>query len=69
MAKILKYPNLLAEMKRNGETQTDVGKLLGVTQLTISKKLAGINDWTITEIETLCKHYGMSFYELFKKNE
>lgn len=62
----LKYPNLLAEMRRHGETQDDLGELLGLCRTTINFKLSGKYDWTIGEIEIICNHYEKDYYELFK---
>ena len=66
MAKRYKYANVLAEMKRNYETLKDLSQILGICILTLRKKLAGETEWTIGEIETLCKHYNKDYYELFK---
>lgn len=62
-----KYATLYQEMRKHKESQTKVGKLVGVNDLSIRKKLAGKTDWTISEIDILCKHYNMDYYELFKK--
>lgn len=64
--KELKYPNLLAEMRRKGETQDDLCKLLGLCRTTVNFKLSGRYEWTIGEIETICNHYEKDYYELFK---
>lgn len=66
MKKEIKFPNLQAEMSRNGETQEAVANLLGLTRATIGHKLKGKAQWTIGEIETLCEHYKKDYYELFK---
>ena len=61
------YLNLLKEMTRNGEKKQDICNLLNISYLTLQKKLAGITQWTIGDIETLCKHYKRDYYELFEK--
>ena len=61
-----KYPNLLAEIKRKGETQSYLAKLLDITIATVNLKLNGKRDWKISEIETICNHYGKGYDELFK---
>lgn len=61
-----KYPNLVAEMKNNKETRPIIAKMLGITTVSIYRKLVGANDWTISEIEKLCEHYNKDYYELFK---
>ena len=66
MAKQIKFPNLLAEMARKGENQKTIAKLLGVAAPTISRKLSGHNDFSITEVEILCEHFGKDYCELFK---
>jgi len=62
----VKFPNLVAEMAKNCESQKTVAKLLGVTQPTIHRKLAGKCEWTIGDIEILCEHYKKDYYQLFK---
>ena len=64
--KIIKFPNLLAEMKKSGETQNDLARLLKLTQATISRKLSGKVEWGIGEINDICEHYKKDYYELFK---
>lgn len=62
----VKYPNLVAEMARNGDTQKTLAELLGTTIATISRKLAGKIDWSIWEVETICEYYKKDYYQLFK---
>ena len=64
--KEIKYPNLILEIKRHGETQDDLSKLLGISRTTFNFKLQGKSEWTISEIEKICEHYEMNYYELFK---
>lgn len=64
--KEIKYPNLILEIKRRGETQDDLSKLLGISRTTFNFKLQGKSEWTISEIEKICEHYDMNYYELFK---
>ena len=61
-----KYPKLREEMKKHGETQKTLAKLLGLTTATISRKLAGKIEWSLGEVETICEHYKKDYYELFK---
>lgn len=62
------FPNLAAEMRRRGETQGDIAKLLGLNSYSsISAKMNGIRDFRICEIETICNHYGMTFEDLFTR--
>lgn len=60
------YPKLRQEMKSRKETQKKLAELLGLTRGTISKKLAGKIEWSISEVETICEHYGKDYYQLFK---
>jgi predicted transcriptional regulator len=68
MEKIL-YPELLGEMAKHGDTQKSLAKLLGITYSSVSRRLSGKSEWSISEIDILCEHYGKNYYELFKKNE
>lgn len=68
MIRKYKYSNLIDEMSKHKDNLSDIAKLLGVTAQTVSSKLADIREWTIGEIETLCKHYEKDYYYLFKKD-
>lgn len=61
-----KFPNLVAELARKGECQKSLAVLLHLNQATISRKMNGISDWTIGEIETLCDYFNKDYYTLFK---
>lgn len=60
------FPNLVAEMARNGENQRVIAELLGLNYTTISKKLNGQIGWSIGEVEKICEHYKKDYYKLFK---
>jgi hypothetical protein len=62
----IKYPTLLAEMARRGETQKTIAELLGESSPTICRKFAGQINWNIREVDILCEHFDMDYYELFK---
>lgn len=64
--KVVKFPNLVSEMARNGETQKTIGDLLGLTSASISRKLSGETAWSIAEVEQLCEYFGKDYYQLFK---
>ena len=66
--KKIKYPELAGEMAKHGDTQKSIAKLLDLSIPSFSRRLSGEVDWSIGEIETLCKHYKKDYYELFKKN-
>lgn len=64
--KVIKYPGLVAEMARRGDTQKTICKLLGLTISNVSRRFSGKVDWSISEIEKICEYYGKDYYELFK---
>lgn len=66
MAKVVKFPNLVSEMARNGETQKDLAEVINTDSAGISRRLNGITKWTIEEVELICEHYNKGYYELFK---
>lgn len=66
--KKIKYPGLVAEMAKHGHTQKTIGDLLGITYASISRRLSGHKDWSISEIEKICDFYKKDYYELFKNN-
>lgn len=66
--KKLKYPELIAEMAKNGDTQKSLAKLLGITYSSVCRRLSGKSEWTIGDIEKICEYYNKNYYELFKKN-
>ena len=68
MKKIL-YPDLVAEMARNGDYQKTLAKLLEITEASVTNKLSGKSQWTISEIDKICNHYGKDYYQLFKRND
>lgn len=61
-----KYPSLVIEMARNGDTLETLGNLLEITRQTVRTKIEGKTDWTISEVEKLCNYYKKDYYELFK---
>lgn len=65
----MKYPNLKAEMARRGYSYEDLGKLLGIGGSAISHKMTGRNGFDLEEAKILCKHFKMSFEELFYENQ
>jgi len=66
MKKPVKYPNLVAEMARKGDTQLVLANLLKLTQASISRKLKGETVWSLEEVEKICEYYNKNYYELFK---
>ena len=68
MAKRYKYYTMQLEMVSRAETQRDVARYLGISETAFRLKLDGVRDWTITEIDKLCRHFDMDYYELFKRD-
>lgn len=64
--RIIRYPGLVSEMAKRGETQKNIAELLGLSIPSISSRFRGKKDWSIGEIEKLCNYYGKDYYELFK---
>lgn len=64
------YPELVHQMSLKNEKLKDIVNLLGLKELSqITRRLSGEVDFTIGEVEILCKHYNMDFWELFKRKE
>lgn len=63
---IIKYPGLVGEMAKRGETKEMLANFLGIRRETIGKKMSGKAEWTIGEIDKICEHYGKDYYQLFK---
>ena len=65
------YPNLRAEMARKNVTIAQVAAALGVQPATISRKMIGTNDFTLTELLAIKDFLKveMPVEELFKKAE
>lgn len=65
-----KFPEIVNQMHQRKERLKDLVDLLGLTQLSqVSRRLSGQVDWTIGDIEIMCRHYNMDFYELFRRKE
>lgn len=64
------YPELVNQMKLHNETLMDISKLIGLNfREQTSRRLTGEVEFTIGEVEILCKHYNMDFWKLFKRKE
>lgn len=62
MPKLLKFKAWLVE---NKISQKEVAKLLGVTIVSVNRKLNGVEDFTVKQIRTICEKYGISADEFF----
>ena len=58
------YNVLQGYMRQNGITVRDLAELIGVTPTTISFKINGKSDFTLSEVDRIKKHYGVG-YEIF----
>ena len=67
--KKIKYPDLVGEMAKHGDTQKSLAAILGITYASVCRRLSGKTEFTISEIEKICEHYKKDYYELFKKGE
>ncbi len=63
----IKYPELIGEMAKHKESQKALGIVLGLARSTMNKKLSGTSEFSISEIDKICEHYGKTYEELFKK--
>lgn len=65
-----KFPEIVNQMKKRKQTLKDVTELLGLADISqVSKRLSGNLQWSIGDIEILCKYYNMDFWKLFKRKE
>lgn len=64
------FPEVVNQIKKHNETLQDVADILGLNYASqITRRLRGEVEWTIGDVEILCKHYDMDFWELFKRKE
>ena len=61
--------NLLALMRRSGEKQVDVARLLGVSKAAVSAYVRGDQMPRMDKIETLARHYGVPRAALLSEPE
>jgi len=58
----MKFKAWLVEHKIS---QKEVAELLGVTTVSVNRKLNGIEDFTVKQIRLICEKYGLSADEFF----
>ena len=63
------YPGLVAEMARRGDTLATIGKLIGVSATSVSRRMLGKQEWSIGEVDKLCEYYNKNYYQLFKDEQ
>lgn len=49
-----------------GDTQLELGRVLGLSKVTVAQRLGGRLTWTLKDVDALCKHYGVTFDQLTK---
>lgn len=54
---MLKFKGYCAE---NKISQKEIAEILGIRQENVNAKLNGRQDFTVSQIRTLCEHYGIS---------
>ena len=56
----------MAELKfkgyctEHGIRQAEIAKVLGITAGNVNRKMNGHQPWTLSQVKTLCEHYGIS---------
>lgn len=60
------FPNLMAEMSRNGDSLQSVSNELGMNYQALSARLRGFKSFELPEITFLMKKYRKSFGYLFE---
>lgn len=66
MKKII-FPELIGEMAKRGDTQKTLAELLDLPCASISRRLSGEIEWSISEVDKVCEYYKKGYYELFKR--
>ena len=59
------YPNILAEMNRNGDNLKTLSEALGMNYQALSARMRGLKSFELPEIAILMKRYKRSFEYLF----
>ena len=62
----IRYPALYMAMVNRNEHQTTLSRLLNISAGSVSNKMTGRSDWTKAQVDKLCEHYQMNYYDLFK---
>lgn len=59
------FPNILAELARNGINQTQYGEYIGLSQSSVSDRLIGNVEFDLYEIKKTCELLNKPFDYLF----
>ena len=62
MQKLLKFKAWLVE---NNISQEEIAGVLGISRTLTNAKINGRKDFTLSQVKTLCKHYGISADNFF----
>ena len=54
-----------AWLVENNISQRELAELLGISVVSVNRKLNNIEDFTVKQIRTICKKYGLSADEFF----
>lgn len=65
--KVIRYPNLLAEIARTGDTYSTLAEILHMSVPSVARRLNGSIEWSKSEIDTLCDHYKQPYDYLFSR--
>lgn len=60
-----KYPNIIAELARNGITRKKLCNMLGISDVCLRSKLNGCYDWKLSEILQIMEITKKDFEYLF----
>ena len=63
------FPEVVKEMKKRKETQTELAKILHLDVSQVCRKLKGEVAWTFGDAMIMTKHYRRGLWSLFRKNE
>lgn len=53
-----------AELARQGRNAMELSQVTGITQTSLSRKLRGLNAFTVAELLTICDALGMTLADL-----
>lgn len=62
-----KYPEVVKQMKLHKQSLQDVADLLGISDRSVIRRLSGEVEWSIGDVDTLCRYYNIDFWKLFRK--
>ena len=62
-----KYEHLYQRMKKEKDTYRTLGSYLGITYVSVCKKMNGQNEWNLSEVRLLIKRYKEPLDKLFEE--